>query len=120
MIVSYDRTLLYYDGPQVIEAHDSDGRPFIGVWIETAESDDQHLFVNVDADRLNRFKDGDIDLRSLLLDRSSPDWYVSVPGQSLGSAIQIVRQTQPLSESHHLPDAGLRLCSNVSEPVLIG
>ena len=58
-------TLVYYDGAQVFEGQDLAGGCYIGVLIDSLDNADHYVVAGVSAERMNRFRAGTLDLRSL-------------------------------------------------------
>ena len=97
--VTHVSTLFYYDGPQVFEARDADGIPYIGVMIPPSDtSQERYLAVAVTLSRLRKFRDGRLDLRSLVLESARDGWYLATEGPNPGGPLDIEAQSTPLAE----------------------
>lgn len=107
--VRYRETLVYYDGIQVFQARDSIGGHYIAVGIPPAGSRDRFLLAGVAPGALTRFREGESDLRSLLLDGAEEDWSLAEFSDSLEEPLRLEPGTGPLGTSPWLPDPGLRL-----------
>lgn len=107
--VRYRETLVYYDGIQVFQARDSIGGHYIAVGVPPAGSRDRYLLAGVAPDALARFREGESDLRSILLDGAEEDWSLAEFSDSLEEPLRLEPGTGPLGTSPWLPDPGLRL-----------
>ena len=101
------KTLVYYDGPQVLEAVDSIGGRYIAVLVESVSQ--TYMIVGVEPEHLRRFRTGALDLRSLLVDHAELEWYLGAPGEHSDSPFVLKEQSKPLVETAFLPDGGLFL-----------
>jgi hypothetical protein len=107
--IRYKSTLVYYDGPQVVEARDPIGGHYIAVLVEPANGADRFLVAGVSPRRLREFRTGALDLRALLLDREIDEWYIGTPIGVQGKEIKLDLQSSSLTDSGLLPDAGFFL-----------
>ena len=105
--IRHTRTLFEYDGPQLFEAHDDDGVPYVALLIEHTEGADRYLAVEVTGDQLDQLKAGFLDLRELIAAAGSERWYV-VSSSDLTSPLTLDPTTGPVPPEH-LPKAGFRL-----------
>lgn len=103
--VQYRSTIYFYDVPQVIEARDSFGGTYVGVLTSSDARADQFLFVGVSPESLREFREGLLDLRSLLLEFGEHEWYTAAV-QDLGDRISLSEQTSDIKASDWLPDEG--------------
>lgn len=104
--VRYDKTLVYYDGPQVIEAYDESGGRYVGVLGPAVEGQTRYLIKEVTATDLDDFRVGKIDLRTMLLHLENSQWYLSRFEPDLNAPIVLEHQTQSIIDSDFLPDTG--------------
>ena len=126
--IRYERTLFYYDGPQVFQARDAIGGHYIAVMMgpephseAAAPSDgpsDRYIVAGVAPERLRQFRAGAIDLRSLLVGSEDDEHYVATARNGVENALELERLTTRLIESGHLPDEGFLLHDHVSRSVL--
>jgi hypothetical protein len=107
--IRHTSTLYYYDGPQVFEARDAIGGHYIAVMVEPDGGKEQFLVAGVEPERLRQFRMGAIDLRSLLVERGEPEWFLATTGGNLDSPLALQPQTAPLAAFTHLPEAGFLL-----------
>lgn len=117
--VRHTTTLFYYDGPQVFEARDGIGGHYIGVMVEPAGTADRCLIAGVEPERLRRFRSGQLDLRTLLLDRSLDEWYLAESNDGLQSPLQLQLQASPLAQSAFLPEQGFVLHDRPAEELAL-
>jgi hypothetical protein len=107
--IRHTSTLYYYDGPQVFEARDAIGGHYLAVMIEPADGQERCLVAGVEPERLRQFRTGALDLRTLLLERGEPEWYLALPNGDLDAPLALQPQTTPLASFAHLPDPGFLL-----------
>ncbi|WP_419165050.1 DUF6575 domain-containing protein [Candidatus Palauibacter sp.] len=103
--ITHVSTLFDYDGPQLFEARDAAGNPYLGLLVPSPEANEERcLVVAVTASRLRGFRDGHIDLRSAILDAAKDVWYLARGCPDLGHGVEIEAQPAPLSGGDLLPD----------------
>ncbi len=107
--IKYNRTLFYYDGPQVFEARDMIGGHYIAVMVNSDNSNDQYLVTGVSPDRLRDFRSGIVDLRTLLIESKEQDQYLTTIASDLEEPLELNQLSISLSDSGFLPDAGFVL-----------
>ena len=108
--ITHVSTLFEYDGPQLFEARDAAGSPYLCLPVPSPDTDEERcLVVSVTADRLREFRDGRIDLRSVILEAAEDAWYLTKSCPDLGQDVQIAEQGTPLSGEDLLPDEGFYL-----------
>ncbi len=105
--IRYTASLLYYDGPQIIEARDDEGHDYLALLVES-DGEDRYLAVEVAADRLRQFRSGALDLRMLLTESAEDGWYLTTTAD-LDQPLTIERQQTPVEESGFLPADGFVL-----------
>lgn len=103
--IQYHSTLFYYDGPQVIEARDEIGGHYVAVLNANHEN---FVVVGAAPRSLDSFRAGSLDLRSLLLERGSDEWFLADPS-GIDGTLSLVLQASPLAESDSLPEPGFVL-----------
>ena len=108
-VVKAANILYYYDGPQVIEARDTIGGHYIAVMVAPEEKHDRYLVAGVAPERLRQFRSGMLDLRTLLAESDTEEWFIgSAPaGSDQLMALQV--QHTSLVHSELLPDGGFVL-----------
>jgi hypothetical protein len=102
--LKYFRTVCYYDGPQVVELHDYYGGSYIGVAIDG--NCERYVATGVSPASLQGFCEGVTDLRSLMLEFGSSEWYMSAGDVNWQVDLTFELQNSSLAESEYLPEAG--------------
>lgn len=74
--IKHKATLLYYDGPELIEAQDQIGGSYIGLALDSDTNVFKFLVVGVQPTILRQLRRGEMDLRSLILDSEKFGWYM--------------------------------------------
>ncbi|MDA1275253.1 MAG: hypothetical protein O2960_14575 [Verrucomicrobia bacterium] len=108
-MIRHSTTLYYYDGPQVFEARDAIGGHYIAVMVEPDGGKEQFLVAGVEPERLRQFRMGTLDLRSLLVERGEPEWFLALPDGDLDAPLSLQPQASPLASFAHLPEPGFLL-----------
>ena len=113
--VRLSRTLIYYDGPQVIVADDEAGQPYLGLLVEELNGAEAFLLTPVSADRLYQLETGVLDIRGALTSPEVKEYYTAALTGDTG-----VKDRLPLSPvgqppENWLPAPGLRV-SDFVEP----
>ena len=101
-------TLFEYDGHQIFEAEDRIGGHYLGVAVLSKEQKDQFLVVGAEPEQLRKFRNGVIDLRSLIIDSSIDEWYLT-ESSAEESTFEIKLQSGSLQDHDYLPDEGFFL-----------
>ena len=112
--IQYTDTLDYYDGIQVFAGRDSAGGHYVGSMIDSVGGFDRYLVTAVAPERLRQFRNGDLDLRTLLLEGPGGEWYITVAYGSIDDPLLLDPQSPPLAETDFLPEPGLFLPAEVS------
>ena len=112
--IRHFRTLFYYDGPQVFEARDADGRHYVVVLVDSDSiGGERYLVTGVVPERLGLFRSGGLDLRSLLFESDREERYVATADAGLDQPLLLERLTDPIEDGGLLPDSGFLLPDNV-------
>lgn len=103
------RTLIYYDGPQVIVAGDEFGELYLGLLVPASDGGDAYLLTPMSADRLHQLETGVLDVRAALTIPEVGEYYTAALTGDPG-----VKDRLPLSPVGHppeewLPDPDLRV-----------
>ena len=101
----YKTTLFEYDGPQIFEARDRIGGNYLGVAVLPKDQKDQYLVVGAEPEQIRKFRNGEIDLRSLIIDSSVDEWYLT-ESNTEENTFEIKLQSGSLREHDFLPDDG--------------
>jgi hypothetical protein len=107
--IRHKATLYYYDGPQVFEACGSNGEYYIAVMVEPDGSHDQYLVAVVEPERLQQFRLGALDLRSLLTERANKEWFLTKASGGLNAPLALQPQPMALTACSYLPEPGFLL-----------
>ncbi|MCY4657713.1 MAG: hypothetical protein OXC80_12990 [Gammaproteobacteria bacterium] len=89
--VTYQSTLSYYDGPEVIETNDAFHDPYIGYAITSSTTAYKFLVVRVPTTSLVKLRLGKIDLLTVVKDFSKYGWYLCET-DNLDQPITLVEQ----------------------------
>jgi hypothetical protein len=112
--IRHTKTLFYYDGPQVFEARDAIGGHYIGVMVEPEAGEDRYLIKGSSPESLRLFRSGALDLRSLLLDTVSDDWFLGTAPGGFGEPFATTLRQEALDNSGFLPESGFFLHDQVT------
>lgn len=110
LTVYYDRTLIYYDGPQVFEACSAlpyRRNSYIGMAVTLPNGKDSYLLKAASMLDISAFSRSDIDLRSLLLIKPKAAWYLTYEEVDFEQPLKLEKQNSSLIESDYLPEAGI-------------
>ncbi len=102
-------TLYYYDGPQVLEARDTIGGHYIALMVDHLEDHCRYLVAGVAPERLRQFRSGILDLRTLLVDADTDEWYLASAPMGPEQLMTLEPQHTSLVDSGMLPDEGFVL-----------
>ena len=108
--ISFCNALVYYDGIEVFEAQDSIGGNYVGVVAERQGERDRFLVTGVIPKRLSAFRAGELDLRSLLLDASHEDWYVTWTDGDFSKPLELIPGEGSILDCGYLPEGDFLLC----------
>ncbi len=117
--IQHTNTLFSCDDPQVFEAQDETGGQYIAVAVEAQDGLDRYLVTGVGPGRLRQFRAGLLDLRSLLAEAGTGEWYMTTLAAGLNQPLMLVPQHTSIEASGFLPDAGFVLLNappNQGEP----
>lgn len=104
--VKITEILEYYDGILAFSAQDPIGGHYIGSLIERTQGNDHYLVVGAMPERLDDLRSGEIDLRTLLLESPSGEWYIATPEGTIDDPLTLEPQQASLTETDYLPEAG--------------
>ena len=113
--IRYNKTLFYYDGPQVFEARDAIGGHYIGVMLEPEGEQDRFLIKGTSPDSLRCFRSGSLDLRSLLLESVADEWFLGTSPSGFQEPFAVNTRMDSLDASGFLPEPGFLLYEQVAE-----
>ena len=107
--VKLTEILDYYDGIQIFAARDPIGGHYVCEMIDTVVDFDRYVVVGVRPERLDEFRTGEVDLRTLLLEAPDGEWFITIANGTIDDPLTLVPQQEPLSETEYLPDEGFFL-----------
>ena len=108
--VRYERTLFYYDEPQVLEASDENGGHYVAMLLAerfAAETGQHYVVVGVSPQRLLEFRAGSCDLRSIVAGSNEKLRYTGAEFTREGN-LPLTPLRGPLTEEY-LPEVGFYL-----------
>jgi hypothetical protein len=117
--IRYYSTLFYYDGIQIFEARDAIGGHYIAVMVEPCNDVDRYLLAGVEPEKLRLFRNGTIDLYTLLVDRVENDWFIITLTDGWNAPFTLEQQNFPLNDSPDLPESGFFLHDACAESEMI-
>ena len=112
-IVRPTKVLDYYDGVLVFTAEGRDGRQYVGSIIDTTDGIDRYLVKAAMPDRIKDLEKGRVDLRSLLLEDPSDEWYLTFDGHAPDQPLELHLQDALLETTDFLPSEGYFLDDEV-------
>ena len=99
----------YYDGIEIFAGRDEIGGSYLGVRDDISGEHDSYVVVGVRPERLREFRSGVLDLRDLMLDAPSGEWFTVLADMAYGEPMPLVRKETPLEKSDILPLPGFTL-----------
>ena len=104
-LINVNNVLYFYDGIQVFDATDGIGGHYIGLFVEDLPNGEwRFLVVGTFPESLQRFRMGEVDLRSLIEKRAEQDWFMVEAANDLGEHLPLLAQSGPIPEAY-LPEA---------------
>ena len=99
----------YYDGIQIFAGQDANGGCYVGSLIDQAGPADRYLVTAAAPESLQQFREGHLDLRTLLLSAPGGQWYLSLDQEGGDAPLPLTPQSGPLAATDYLPEPGLFL-----------
>ena len=99
----------YYDGIQIFAGQDANGGCYVGSLIDQAGPADRYLVTAAAPEHLQQFREGRLDLRTLLLTAPGGRWYLSLDREGGDTPLPLEPQVGPLAATDYLPEPGLFL-----------
>lgn len=90
------KVLDYYDGVLVFTAEGDDGQQYVGSIIDTTDGIDRYLVKATTPERIKDLEKDKVDLRSLLLENPSDDWFLTSTGTHPTNRWNCIRKTARL------------------------
>ena len=106
--IHYTSTLFYFDGPQIFQAHDAIGGHYLAVMVPRLNGKERYLVVGIEPEKLRQFRQGLLDLRTLLINSDVEERYLATVTTDLDD-LSLDPLDIPLLESKFLPRSGLIL-----------
>ena len=100
------KVLDYYDGVLVFTAEGDDDQHYVGSIIDTTDGIDRYLVKASTAERIKDLEQGRVDLRSLLLEDPSDEWYLTFDGHAPDQPLELHLQDTLLETMDFLPSEG--------------
>ena len=107
--VKLTEILDYYDGIQIFAAQDPIGRHYVCDMVDTVGDFDRYVVVGVRPERVDDFRAGKVDLRTLQLESPYGEWYITTADGTIDDPLILELQQEPLMETDYLPDEGFFL-----------
>lgn len=108
--IKLTEVLDYYDGIEVFAARDAGGGPYIALAIDSVGGFGRYVVTGAVPERLQQFRSGGLDLRTLLLEAPGGEWYITVADGTIDDPLALEPQAGPLSEkAEFLPESGFIL-----------
>ena len=98
--------LEYYDGILLFVAQDEIGGHYVGNLVESKPECNKYAVVGVKPQRLDDFQTGQIDLRTLMLEMPTREWFTATTGEYIDDPRELVQQQEPLENHCYLPKPG--------------
>ncbi len=107
MNVTYQDSILYNDCELIFEAADETGRRYVAVHTGDYATGCEYIMAPASPESLVAFKNGKIDLRHLLLNSPTQEWYTAALDVNDDDvAIALKQQDTPISGCNNLPGTG--------------
>ena len=89
----------YYDGPLVFEAADAAGSRYVAAALHPERGPDRYAVVAVRPERLREFREGRLDLRTLMLEAPGGEWHIASSNGVAGETLMLERQAGLIGEA---------------------
>ena len=116
--IRHSATLDYYDGPVLFEGRDRIGGNYVAVLGGSNDVDPVYAVVGVSPDKLYEFRNGKVDLRSLMIEAGSEEWFLATQNRVSGD-FELEPQRSKLAASDYLPGFGYTLDPATSSDVAV-
>ena len=108
-LIRLTEILDYYDGIQIFAGQDANGGCYVGSLIDREGPADRYLVTAAAPERLQQFREGCLDLRTLLLTAPGGRWYLALDREGGDAPLPLTPQAGPLAATDYLPAPGLFL-----------
>ena len=112
--IHHTDTLVYYGGAQVFEGRDVTGGCYVGVLTDSIDNTDHYVVTRVSPKWLKRFRAGELDLRTLMVEGSESIWYLTQTCSDFADALALREQSGPISDTDFLPEDDFLMCEPTS------
>ena len=92
----------YYDGIQIFEGRDTIGGNYVAVLIDSVGSAYRYVATGANPERLRQFRDGELDLLTLLLEAPGGEWFFIDADAPYGEPLTLLPQKGALAERKDL------------------
>ena len=117
--IRHAATLDYYDGPILFEGRDRIGGRYLAAAVDDVDDGELlYAVVGVSPPELERFRGGLVDLRKVMLEAGSDEWFMASYSRAT-EGFELKPQEMPLARSAYLPDAGYTLDPATSRDVAL-
>ena len=113
--IQHTHTLFPYDGPQVFEAQDATGGQYIAIAVEAQDGLNRYVVTGVGPERLRQFRAGLLDLRSLLAEAGTGEWYLTTLAVGLDQPLALAPQHTSIEASGFLAGCRFRVAQRSPE-----
>ena len=107
--IKLTEVLDYYDGIEVFAAQDASGSPYIALAIDPVGGLERYVVTGTVPERLQQFRSGVLDLRTLLLEAPGGEWYLTVADGTIDDPLTLEPPRRPVGGKGGVP-AGAGLC----------
>ncbi len=101
-----NKVLDYYDGVLVFTAEGDDGQQYVGSIIDITDGIDRYLVKATTPERIKDLEKGRVDLRSLLLENPTNDWFLAFDGNAPDQPLELHPQSGSIETTDFLPSEG--------------
>ena len=105
MKIQMTESFLYNDLELIFSAKDQEEQDYIAMYSGDLTEGFEYTTVPVSQESLKAFREKQIDLRTLMTEKGEEEWYVAMV-QGNYSEVEMQRQTDLLTETDRLPEAG--------------
>ena len=92
----------YYDGIQIFEGRDPIGGNYVAALIDSVGSAYRYVATGANPERMRQFRDGELDLLTLLLEAPGGEWFFIYADAPYGEPLTLLPQKGPLAERKDL------------------
>src|ERR1039457_1131792 len=97
-LLHHHQTLLFYETAEIFEALDAIGGHYLCLLTGADQSGDEYIAVGASPQRLRSLKVGEMDLRTLILNRELKEWYTLKVGSDITQNLEAVERDGDIPE----------------------